>query len=208
MNRLLDGHDQLKRFESPPPLPLGNTFLFEKHSVAGQVLIPENGRHFHLGSALASQVIRQNDIPHNHVINLFVEFGVRNCIEIEETGDRLISKTRLDTGTMIGLRVGAVEGLTLGKVVGSAEGCCELVGIADGDSLAVTVGGDDGANVGTSEGDELGIPVGLVLGRDVGVLDGDELGLLVGRTVGAADGEKEGVAEGSWLGLSVGTSLG
>ena len=96
---------------------------------------------------------------------------------------------------MIGLRLGAVEGLTLGKVVGSAEGCCEIVGIADGDSLAVTVGGDDGANVGTSEGDELGIPVGLVLGRDVGVLDGDELGLLVGRTVGAADGEKEGVAE-------------
>lgn len=83
MNRLLDGHDQLKRFEPPPPpLSLGTIFLSEKDSVAGQVLISENGRHFHLGSALASQIIRQNDIPHNHIINLFVELGIRNCIEI------------------------------------------------------------------------------------------------------------------------------
>jgi hypothetical protein len=77
--RLLDGHDQFKSFEPPS---VSAVFLFKKNSVAGQVLIPQNGRHFHLGSAFASQTIRQNDIPHNHVINLFVELGIRNCIEI------------------------------------------------------------------------------------------------------------------------------
>lgn len=82
VNRLLDRHGQLKRFEPPPPLSFGTIFLFEKDSVAGQVLIPQNGRHFHIGSAFASQIIRQNYIPHDHIIYRFVELGIRNCIEI------------------------------------------------------------------------------------------------------------------------------
>ena len=56
---------------------------------------------------------------------------------------------------MIGLRLGADEGLPLGRSVGYAEGWDDIVGIPDGKLLAVTVGCDDGVEVGTCDGDEL-----------------------------------------------------
>ena len=77
-------------------------------------------------------------------------------------------------------------------------------GVADGDTLGLTLGVADGDTLGLT----LGVADGDTLGLTLGVTDGDTLGLTLGVADGVTLGLTLGVADGVTLGLEVGVGVG